>query len=46
MGETIGLDYGAVLDVIKLYTNGNVKKMFEDVLICYQVEQEFNKANE
>lgn len=39
MGEIIGLDYGAVLDVIKLYAV-NIKKTFEQVLICYQLEQE------
>lgn len=42
MGEIIGLDYGAVLDVIKLYTD-NVKKTFEQVLMCYQIEQEFRE---
>lgn len=45
MGEIIGLDYGAVLDVIKLYTDGDIKEMFENILICYQAEQEFNEAN-
>ena len=43
----IGLDYGAVLDTVKLYVvSDEVKKLFEDVLTCYQVEQEFRKANE
>ncbi len=46
MGEILGLDHGAVLNVIKLYVNGDTKKMFEDVLVCYQVERDFSKANE
>lgn len=46
MGEIIGLDHGAVLNVIKLCANGDTKKMFEDVLICYRVEQDFSKADE
>lgn len=40
MGEIIGLDYNAVLSVIKLY-DVDVKKTFEQVLICYQLEKEF-----
>jgi len=39
MGEVIGLDYGAVLNVIELYTD-NVKKTFEQVLACYRLEEE------
>lgn len=47
MGEVIGLDYGAVLDTIKLYvTDGEVKKFFEGVLYCYQLEQEFVRTKE
>lgn len=47
MGEVIGLDYGAVLDVIKLYaTDGDVKKIFEGVLMCHRIEQEYEKTNE
>jgi len=44
MGEIIGLDYNAVLNVIKLYIkDDNVKMIFENVLNCFQIEQEFNK---
>ena len=44
MGEVIGLDHGAVLGDIKLYhTDGDVKRIFEGVLMCYNLEQEFSK---
>jgi len=42
MGDIIGLDYGAVLDVIKLYTD-DVKGSFERVLECFRIEREFEK---
>lgn len=42
MGDVMGLDYGAVLDVIKLYSD-DVKGSFERVLECFRIEQEFNK---
>jgi len=42
-GEVIGLDHGAVLGDIELYTD-NVKEMFESVLYCFQIEQEFMKT--
>lgn len=42
MGEIIGLDYAAVLNVIKLYVAADkVKKTFESILVCYNIEQEF-----
>jgi len=41
MGEMIGLDHGAVLGDIKLYVvEDEVRKMFEQVLLCYRLEQE------
>lgn len=44
MGEIIGLDHNAVLGDIKLYaTDGDVKKLFEGVLTCHNLEQEFSK---
>ena len=47
MGEIIDLDHNAVLGDIKLYaTNGNVKKLFESVLMCFQIEQEFARTME
>lgn len=43
-GEVIGLDHGAVLGDIELYVvDDEVKQMFEAVLHCYQLEQEFVK---
>jgi len=43
-GKVIGLDYDAVLKTIELYADGeNVKKLFEDVRLCYRLEQEFTK---
>ena len=42
MGDVIGLDKGAVLDVIKLYTE-DVKTMLEWIIICYQIEKEICK---
>ena len=42
MGDVIGLDKGAVLDVIELYTE-DVKAMFEWILLCYQIEKEARK---
>lgn len=42
MGEIIGLDYGTVLNVIRLYAK-NVKETFEKILICYQIERELVK---
>ena len=47
MGGVIGLDHGAVLTTIKLYaSDGDVKRLFEGVLTCHRIEQEFNEANE
>ena len=44
MGEVIGLDYSAVLDVIKLYVDEErVKDIFEGVLECHRIEQEIMK---
>lgn len=41
MGEIIGLDYAAVLGVIELYVAGNeIKRIFESVLMCFNIEQE------
>ena len=42
MGDVIGLVYGAVIDVLKLYTD-NVKAMFEWILLCYRIEKEASK---
>jgi len=42
MGDVIGLDKGAVLDVIELYTE-DVKAMFEWILLCYRIEKEASK---
>ena len=42
MGEIIGLDHVGVLGDIKLYVAADkVKETFEQVLMCYQLEQEF-----
>jgi len=47
MGEIIGLDYGAVLDTIKLYaTNDDVKKLFEQMLCCHRIEEELMRIRE
>lgn len=44
MGEIIGLDHNAVLSDIELYAkDDDVKTVFEKVLNCFQIEQEFNK---
>lgn len=44
MGEVIGLDYAAVLNVVKLYVNvDEIKKTFEGVLECFRIEQESEK---
>ena len=44
MGDLIDLDYGAVLDTIKLYVDADeVKKTFEFVVKCFNIEQEFAK---
>ncbi len=44
MGGVIGLDHGAVLDTIKLYTtDGDVKKLFEGVRTCHRIEMEYTK---
>lgn len=42
MGDIIGLDYGAVLDVVKLYTD-DIKRAFEGILECFRIEREFSK---
>ena len=42
MGDVIGLDHGAVLDVLKLYTD-DVKAVFEWILLCYRIEKEVSK---
>ena len=38
MGDVIGLDHGAVIKDIELYGEG--QKMFEDILLCWEIEQE------
>lgn len=44
MGDIIGLDYVAVLDVIKLYFAADeVKRVFESVLECFSIERELIK---
>jgi len=46
MGEVVGLDYGAVLNVVKLYVKDDeeARRIFENVLICYQTEKELDKG--
>ncbi len=40
MGDTIGLDYGAVLNTIGVYAaKDEVKKTFERVLECFFLER-------
>ena len=44
MGDIIGLDYVAVLDVIKLYfVADEIKRGFESVLECFSIERELIK---
>jgi len=44
MGDVIDLDYGAVLDVIKLYTTvDKFKEVFEMVRECFRIERELAK---
>jgi hypothetical protein len=44
MGDVIGLDHRAVLDVIRLYVEPeNVKAMFERVLECFHIERELSQ---
>lgn len=44
MGDIIGLDYVAVLDVIKLYfVADEIKRVFESVLECFSIEMELTK---
>ena len=40
MGGVIDLDHGAVLGVIRLYASDpiDVKRIFEGVLMCHQIE--------
>lgn len=41
MGEVIGLDYKAVLDIVKLYFAADeVREIFESIIKCFQIEQE------
>ena len=41
MGEVIGLDYGAVIELLKLYRHG--KQMFENIMFCWRIERESQK---
>jgi len=44
MGEVIDLDYAVVLEIIKLYAAAEeVKKTFEFVVKCFNIEREFAK---
>ena len=44
MGDVIDLDHCAVLKDIELYVDANkVKKVFESVLECFQIERELAK---
>ncbi len=43
MGEVIGLDYGAVMGVLKLYADDRVKESFEFVLLCFEIERELTQ---
>jgi len=38
-GEIIGLDYDAVIEVLKLYTT-DVRDMLEWIMVCYKIEQD------
>jgi len=44
MGDVIGLDYSAVLKVLDLYKVEDTQKVFEDILLCWNIEQEINKG--
>lgn len=37
-GTVMGLNHTAVIETLKLYDEG--RKMFEDILFCWAVEQE------
>ena len=44
MGDIFGLDYVAVLDVIKLYfVADEIKRVFESVLECFDIERDLTK---
>ena len=46
MGDIIGLDYNAVISVIKTYCKSyEVRQMFEDIVYCWGVEKEMEKYN-
>ena len=41
-GTITGLNYVAVIEILKLYRE-HTKEMFEGVLFCWHVEQEFER---
>jgi len=44
MGEILGLDYTAVLDVVKLYYDADeVRKVFESIIECFRIERELDQ---
>lgn len=44
IGDLIDLDYAAVLNTIKLYVDADgIKKTFERVLECFDIEREFTR---
>lgn len=41
MGDVIGLDHNAVIRILELYDEG--QQMFEDILLCWEIEQELRE---
>jgi len=39
MGDVFGLNYAAVKAILDLYEVKNPKQMFEDILLCWKIEQ-------
>lgn len=38
MGDVMGLDHNAVIEILKLYGEG--RQMFEEILLCWSIERE------
>ncbi len=43
MGDLIGLDNNAVIKILELYGEG--QKMFEDIQVLFNIEQEYKNEN-
>ena len=40
MGDIIGIDHSAVMNILKLHEIEDKRRMFDEILACFNIEQE------